>query len=696
MMPATRKPKIKPMTPGVPHAARVRAYVAGAVVTFGLFGLAWKAWALQVDDSERYRALAAQQHALSVDIPAPRGEVVDVLGRPLAVTADADSVWANPRDIHDVTATAEKLAALVGGDAAALEAKLGVDRSFVWIDRHVTPEIAHAVRAAKLAGIAVAREPRRWYPGRAVGGPVIGRANIDGKGLDGIELAMDRHLTGTRGAGHALRDARGRRMFADGMAQPEPGATVRLTIDRSIQSIADTALAEAVTTHEAKSGSVVVLDVATSRVLAMASYPSYDPNGHGPVARNRSVTDVFEVGSVMKIFTIAAALDAGVVAPGTWFDTQKGVIQIGRKRIRDTHHDEHLTVTGIVKRSSNVGTVKIAQRLGREKLDAALRRFGFGAETGIELPGEQRGTLRPGARWRDIEFATISFGYGLTVTPLQIAAAVAAIGNRGEYRPPRIIDEVIDAAGYVVHETLTAPRQAISARAAEQMRAMMATTFEGGKDPGTAASIVVPGFACGGKTGTAEKWDAEAKRYAHDRHLSSFAGLAPLDRPRLAIVVVVDEPRGGDYYGGKVAGPVFAKVASEALRYLGVPGNSLVCPPPPASIDRDAIVPARTCVTPTPRPPRGAKPVVAPPTISVIPEPELELPAGPRAPDFRGMRLSRAIARARELGVAIDVSGSGRVVEQDPPAGAAFPEARVSLRFSDGDSRNPAPAAAAP
>jgi cell division protein FtsI (penicillin-binding protein 3) len=703
------------MTPGIPQGARVRAYLAALVVTIGLVGVAYRAWALQVDDNGHYLELAARQHALTVDIPAPRGEVIDANGKPLAVSADADSVWANPHAIHDVTATAEKLATLVGAEPAAIESKLAGDRRFVWIDRHVTPEVARAVREAKLPGIEVAREPRRWYPGRTIGGPVIGRADIDGNGLDGIELAMNEHLTGTRGEGHAVRDARGRKIAADGLAQPAPGATVRLTIDRSIQAIADTAIANSVTANKAKSGVVVVLDVATGHVLAMSSFPTYDPNtgdGH-TTGRNRPVTDVYEAGSVMKMFSIATALDDGAVKPDTEFDLHGGLLQIGSKTIRDVDMDKYLTVSGIIKRSSNVGAAKIAQRLGKEKLYAGLARFGFGAKTRIELPGEQAGTMRPAARWRDIDFATISYGYGLTVTPVQIAAALAAIGNRGVYQSPRVVDQVVDADGNVSYRGQGESHQVVSARTADQMRLMLASVFEGGNKAGTGAGIVVPGFKCGGKTGTANKYDPETHKYALDRYLSSFAGLAPIENPRLAIVVLVDEPSGADHFGGKVAGPVFAVVASESLRYLGVPGESLVCPPRPTGVDPLAIVAAKTCTVATPRPAKpvsGAAPAPVAPIVAAAITPDASVaaaatldigPAGESVatvtiPDFRGMGMQRAIDTARTAHLAVDIAGSGRVIDQDPAPGPTRASTRITLRFSDGDSRNSQLAAAPP
>ncbi len=687
------KTTIKPMTPGVPHNARIRAYLAGTIVTLALCGVGWRAWGLQVADGAHYREIADRQHAMIVNIPAPRGDVIDTRGRPLAVSADADSIWANPREIRDVTETAEKLAKLLGEEPAALESKLAGDRKFVWLDRHVTHETAQAVREAKLQGIFVAKEPRRWYPGGTTGGPVIGRADIDSRGLEGIELSMHDQLLGERGEGTALRDARGRKMFANGLAQPQPGATVQLSLDRSIQAIADRALEASITANQAKSGVVVVLDVATGRVLAMSSYPNYDPNSDAKHvgARNKPVTDAFEAGSVMKVFTVAAALDDGTVRADTGFDLENGAMMMAGRRspIRDTHPVPYLDVTGIIKHSSNVGSAKIALRMGSSKLYAALKKFGFGAKTQIELPGEQPGMMRKPANWRDIELATIAFGYGITVTPVQIAASLAALGNGGVYNSPRIVERVVDPDGTLLYSAQPEPRQMVKPATAETMRKMLGTPFERGKEGGTAASIVVPGFRCGGKTGTAHKWDPVAKQYAADQYLSSFAGLAPLDNPRLAIVVMIDEPRGGDYYGGKVAGPVFATVASETLRYLGVPGTTLICPPPVPGISPMLDPTPKTCTIPSPK--RDAPAAAALPALAdielVTPEPvRIPVPGEVVVPDFSGMGLARAIDLARSFRIPLDVSGSGLVIEQTPPPGPTAAPVRVTLRFSDGNS----------
>jgi cell division protein FtsI (penicillin-binding protein 3) len=666
---------VKPMTPGIPHAARMRAYICGAVVTVALSGVAYRAWALQVDDGAHYRALADRQHEMTIGIPAPRGDVLDAHGRPLAVSTDVDSVWANPHDIKDVTESAAKLAKILGEDERSLESKLGASHKFVWLARHVAPDVAAAVREAKLAGVEVVREPRRWYPGRQIAGPVIGRADIDGNGLDGIELAMNGELAGSRSAVTALRDARGRAMLADGLAPTEAGATVHLSLDRSIQSIADDALANGIAINKAKSGVVVVLDVETSRVLALASYPTFDPNlADARVARDKAVADAFEAGSVMKVFSVAAALDAGAVTPDTMFNLSGGAFKVGPHTIHDVHDDKELSVAGIVKRSSNVGAAKIALRFGRENLYAALKKFGFGKRTGIELPGEQVGMLRDGSKWRDVELATIAFGYGLTVTPLQVASALAAIGHGGLYTEPRIVDQVVDADGTLLYAANPAQRQMISAKTAAEMITILASVFDTGKDGGTAKDIVVPGFKCGGKTGTANKYDPATHQYSPDHYLASFAGLAPIDHPRLAVVVMIDDPTGGDHFGGQVSGPVFAAVASEALRYLGVPGGALPLPKPipGAAPPKPAIATATATATATPTDTAAAADTATSPVV----------------PDFRGLGVSRALDLARKSHLPVDVSGSGHVITQDPPPGIALSAtARLTLHFSDEDGR---------
>lgn len=666
-------PGIKPMTPGVPQAARTRAYAAGVVVLLGLVGVGYKAWALQIDDGAKYRELAARQHALRIDIPGPRGEILDTHGRPLAVSADADSIWANQREVRDVTGTAEKLAALIKGNAQLLEGKLAGERRFIWIARHVSPQTAKMVREAKLPGIEVASEPRRWYPAKSIAGPVIGRADIDGNGLDGIELSMHDVLKGKHGAVTALRDARGHKMLSAGLAAVDKGAVVRLSLDRSIQAISDNALMAAVTEHKAKSGIAVVLDVKTSRVLAMSSFPTYDPNTGGDHGvRNRPVTDAFEAGSVMKIFAVAAALEEGLTTPSTG-NSIGASFKVGPKAIRDTHVYPYLTTSEVIKVSSNIGATKFAMRLGRDRMHRYLKMFGFGSKSGIELPGEQTGKIRDASTWREVELATISYGYGITISPLQLAAGIAALGNDGIYTEPRIVEEARDAEGNVTYRGEGKQHRVVSAKVAKQMREILGTVFDKGvgEHPinGTMSSIVVPGFKCGGKTGTAYKYDHSIRSYSTNRYLGSFVGLAPIDNPRLAIAVMIDEPNGAHHYGGKVAGPAFAQIASESLRYLGVPGDPLP-PPKPVPGVKPAVVAKAAAAAP---------PEVAP--IEVTPELEAD-GTGLMIPDFTGMGLGRALDEARKLRIDIDVEGTGQVIAQDPPPGVAPGPTRVKLVFS--------------
>ncbi|HTJ42893.1 MAG TPA: penicillin-binding protein 2 [Kofleriaceae bacterium] len=663
---ANKKPK--PVTPGIPRAARTRAYAAAAFMSLLFGGVAYEAYALEVRDNPHYRELADRQHVRTYEIAAPRGAINDLRGRPLAVSTDADSIYADPREVVDIPGTAEKLAKILGLDQADLEDKLAGDKRFVWIARHVNSTQAGALRKAKLAGIGVTSEPMRHYPGGASGGPVIGVAGIDGKGLDGLELKLDTLLTGERAKLDAIRDVKGKVLLEDGLVDAAPGATVTLTIDRTIQTIADAAIADAVESNKAKSGVAIVLEVGTGRVLAIANYPTFDPNAADVVhtdARDRAVTDTYEIGSVMKPFAVATALEDGVTRPDEEWDTENGEWQMSSKDrpIRDTHAHPSLTTSEIIKHSSNIGAAKIGLRLGAQRLAAGFRAFGFGARTGIELPGEQPGTIRDPRTWRDSELARMTFGYGITVTPIQLAAAIASFGNGGMYVPPRIVESIVDGEGHVIRARSAEPRRAVSEKTAAQMIPMLASVFDRGKEGGTAKDIYVAGFACMGKTGTAHKYDPAMHAYSPDRYFSSFAGLAPLDHPRVAIIAIVDEPSGGDYYGGKVAGPVFARVASETLRYLGVPGGSIEIPPPPGV---------------TPIVPKAKKDVPPLPVVEDLP------PAV--GPDFRGMSVAKALDAARAAGVRVEISGTGRAVSEEvlsvepPIVRVVFAERAVSTR----------------
>jgi cell division protein FtsI (penicillin-binding protein 3) len=604
------------------------------------------------------------------------------------VTAKVDSIWADPRSLTDVAGTADALARILGADVRDLEAKLSSRRHFVWVKRHVSSQQAEAVRALKIKGVEITREPRRFYPGGSLAGPLLGFADIDGKGIEGIERSMNELLVGRRTTVSGIRDASGRISLSEGIEGVQPGATVVLTIHRSIQFLVERTLRKTVEDHNAHSGTAVVLDVATSEVLAAASWPTYDPNHPGNAvrrgARNRAVTDAYEIGSTMKVFTIGAALDLGLVTPDTEFKVAGGRYRVGRKVIHDSYHDKVLTVSGVLKRSSNVGTVKIAQLLGRENLHRALLEYGFGRKTGIELPGERHGLVRPAKRWSDIELATIAFGYSVTATPIQVAAGYAAIGNGGVYNEPRIIKEVHDASG-VEYRHKPIGRRIMKSQTAAQLRRMMASVFDKGRHGGTARSVVVEGYHAGGKTGTAHKVDPSTRQYSHELYLSSFAGVAPIEAPRIAVLVVIDEPRAGEHYGARVAGPAFAEITTETLRYLGVPATK----PTDDEKKKKAAADKKKAAADKKKAEASDKKKAAHKLSEAEQDAADDLAAaqdhsspitdaasnGPandeevRIPDFRGMSMAAVLERARKARLRVRVQGSGRAISQDPPPG---------------------------
>jgi cell division protein FtsI (penicillin-binding protein 3) len=639
---------------------RVRLYVCAAALTVAFVALAGKAWTLQIEDGPRLAKLGRQQHWRELVLPPPRGSLRDAHGVELAISVDVSSAFVNPREIADVARAAAILAPALRLDVRELEEKLASTRRFEWLRRQMSPEQTRLVRALNLSGVGVVAEPRRFYPGRELAGPVIGFAGLDGRGLEGLELGLDKLLRGERASVHVIRDRRGELVIPTEQTPTAlAGADVTLTLDRFLQWTAERALADGIRENRARAGVAVVLDPRSGAILAMATWPTLDPNlpAGAKDARNRPVTDANEPGSVMKAFSIAAALDAGAVARTDVIDVEGGKLAIGRNVIRDTHKGDRLLVVGdIMKFSSNVGAVKIARKLGRERLHAALLALGFGERTGVELPGEAKGVVRPPSRWGESGLATISYGYGMTATPLQIAAALAAVASGGILHRPHIVKRIVTAGGQV-SETRPEGRRVFSATAARDASAMLRSVMEKG---GTGESIKVPGFTSAGKTGTAYKHDPVTRRYSKDRYLSSFIGYAPADDPRLVIVVQIDEPSAGKHYGGQVAGPVFAAIATEGLKYLGVAPSEPLTPAPAA-----AAVPEEVPET-DPEP---------------LAEDDADLVV---IPDFRGMSVGQVLALARERGVKVELEGTGRAVKQFPPPGRAVKSIACHVTFDPG------------
>ncbi len=703
-------------TPGgmtISKWTRIRFYIVGCALSLCLFGVGYRAYGLQVRNPDYYRDQADRQHLRTIEVPAPRGNIYDTNGVELAVNADVDSVFVNPRAIVDVTSASERLAEALDMDNRDLEARLASRRYFSWIKRHVTPEQAEKVRALDIPGVSLTREPRRFYPGKALAGHILGFAGIDGRGLDGLELTMDEVLTGRRAEVAALRDASGQMMVDDPEAIPSPGASITLTIDRTIQFAAERAVRDAVIENQAKSAVAVVMDIKTGDVLAIASYPELDPNDPSTArdagARNRALTDSYEVGSVMKVFTIAGALEAGVVTPTTMINTEYGTYRMGRKVFRDSFHDASLDVGGVIKRSSNVGALKIGMMLGATRLHATLKTFGFGELTGIELPGEVPGVVHQPSTWGELGLATHSFGYGMTSTPLQVTAAMAAIGNGGIYNEPRIIKEVTDGGGRSLYARKHSGRRVLSEKTAKQMIPMLESVFEGGEQHGTARSLFVEGYHVGGKTGTAHKIDPATHKYGDHLYLSSFSGIAPSDDPRVAITVLIDEPHGEEHYGGKVAGPAWIRIVQETMAIIGAPADAELRAWQleekrkldrrfawRTGIDPDKIERERrkneVALTSYEEAMNLVGDGAAVPAMADLSDEGEDLlvddapgSSAVEIPDFTGMGLAKALEVARKSGIQLELVGSGSAIDQSPPPGPTSSAGVVRVIFTDSD-----------
>lgn len=520
---------------------------------------------LQLIDHERLRHQGEQRTVRTLTIPAHRGMIVDRHHEPLAVSSPVGSIWADPPILLDEVNRERlpELAVALGQTVEQLlnqlETAAAANRRFVYLRRHLPPTEAQRVTDLGIGGVYAQREYRRYYPDAEVSAHLIGFTDIDDRGREGLELAFDQQLRGVPGQQRVLRDRRGRIVEEIGERQePQPGRTLTLSIDRRIQYYAYRALKAAVAEHEAIGGSIVILDPHTGEVLAMANQPGANPNDWqqrtGGQLRNRAVTDLFEPGSLIKPFPVAVALAGGQVHPNTVIDT-RGRMQIGRRTVRDIRNFGPMSITEIITKSSNIGVVKLAQMVPAESVWHLYRDIGLGSVTGIELPGERRGVLDHHQRWTGFEYATRSFGYGVSVTALQMAQAYAVLATDGLLRPPTLL------------KTLETPpgRQVLAAGTTSQLRRMMETVTRPG---GTATRAAVPGYRVAGKTGTVHK--VIDGSYAKDRYMALFAGMVPASQPDMVAVIMIDEPGGQAYYGGLVAAPVFREAMREALRIRGV------------------------------------------------------------------------------------------------------------------------------
>lgn len=555
---------------------RLRMILTVAVLV-GAFSLVlFRTYGLQTAQGARLRKLAERQHTKQVTLPPRRGSIFDRHRTPLAISIDVDSVYANPRQIkpEERLYVASQLADALGLDRWAVAQRLNSERYFVWIKRHITPKQSMRLDQLKLSGVAMVKESNRFYPNGGLASNVVGFVGLDARGLGGLEYAYEDLLRGRGRRVVRLRDALGRPVLASGrMDRPTAGHDIFVSIDRAIQHQAEQAAATAYSQVDPERGwvSIVVIDPQSGDILAMANAPSFDANNFGRSQpgerRNRAVNDAFEPGSAIKVVTLASALEHSAVHAGEIFDTGRGSFKIGRHVIHDSRPYSKLSVEDCLIKSSNICISQIAARLGRRRLFKALQQFGFGTKTGVRLPGERRGTLRDYRSWSDVGLANISFGQGMTATVLQLARAMSAIANDGILMRPRLVTAIRATDGKTMASFEPTGHRIIAASTANKLRKML---NEVTSERGTAPLAALAHYSTAGKTGTAQKADPTTGKYAEDRWVASFVGFAPATNPQIVVAVVVNEPAGKSYYGGDVAGPIFAQVARHALRYRGV------------------------------------------------------------------------------------------------------------------------------
>lgn len=546
--------------------------------------LAGRALYLQGLNHDFLQQKGESRYARVIELSATRGRIVDRHNEPLAISTPVESVAASAADVEIEPDQLARLARLLETDVVELKKKLAdTRREFVYLRRQLPPDDAARVVALGIPGIFLQREYRRYYPAGEVTAHLIGFTDVDGRGQEALELAFEEQLAGQPGNRRVIKDRRGHIVEdVDSIRLPRDGGTLRLSIDAKIQYLAFRELKAAVTTHRARAGGIIVLDVATGEVLAMVNLPSYNPNNRGKLdprrTRNRAVTDLFEPGSTLKPFTAAAALQAGTVSPDSVIQTAPGQLAIGNRVIRDAHPQGTLTVAQVIQKSSNIGAAKMALGLKPETLWTLFHQVGFGIPPKTEFPGEVSGRLRAYAGWRPIEQATMSYGHGISVSLLQLARAYLIFATDGELKPVTLVRR----------EAPPEAAQIISAQTAQAVRRMLEMATGPG---GTAPRAQVTGYRVAGKTGTAHK--LEGKAYAPDKYVSSFVGFAPASRPRLVVAVMIDEPRAGQYYGGTVAAPVFSQVMAGSLRLLAVapdaPVDNVVLPPAGAPEIREEV-----------------------------------------------------------------------------------------------------------
>jgi cell division protein FtsI (penicillin-binding protein 3) len=625
---------------------RFRVYLVTAFFIGSLGIILARAYQLQVLQKEKLTSIALSAYRGVVKLPPKRGTIYDRKDRELAVTVEVESIFAHPRHLESKGLAAGTLARALGTKEQAMLELLESERPFVWLERKALPERVAKVKALGLEGVGFTTEARRFYPGKEIAGHVLGFAGEDGQGLEGLEKRFDSLLKGPELNFVQMRDALGR-PFSVSRPDSEDHHVrdLVLTLDKDIQYTTEQALKQAVEGSGAKSGHSIVVDPETGEILAMAVFPLYNPNvfrEHQPFQwRNRSVTDSYEPGSTVKAFLLAAALDTGLVSPETKFFCEHGAYKVGRKTIRDPQRKGYgfLSVDEIITYSSNIGAVKIGERIGYKRFTEYLRRFGFGEKTGIELPGEREGFVRPIEEAKEIDKATAYFGQGMTANSLQLAMAMAAIANGGNLMKPYLVKEIREPGGKAIHKAEPqVVRRVLSAEAARQSARVLENAVG---ETGTGFAAAISGYRVAGKTGTAQKVDPNTRRYSDKHYLALFAGFTPVERPRMLMVVVVDEPE-RNKYGGLTAAPVFREVGAWTMNRFQVnPDMNLV-----RKEDRQEKQIKKGAV----------RVVVAQEGPGLL-------------PNFKGRTIREVLKTGRSLGLEIVPEGTGLAYSQHPGPG---------------------------
>jgi cell division protein FtsI (penicillin-binding protein 3) len=638
---------------------RFRIYLAAAFFIGGLGIILARAYQLQVLQKEKLTSIALSGYRGVVKLPPKRGTIYDREGHELAVTVEVESIYAHPGQIRDKPQAARALVGALGTKERAVKELLESNRPFVWLDRKTTPDRVRRAKELNIEGVGFTTEARRYYPGKEIAGHVLGFAGEDNKGLEGLEKRYDSLLKGPDYTLVQMRDALGRpfSISRPDLEEHEMRDLV-LTLDKDIQYAAEQALGKAVAETRAKSGHCIVVDPETGEVLAVAVVPMFNPNvfrEHQPFQwRNRAVTDIYEPGSTIKAYLLAAALDSGLVSHETKFFCENGEYKVGNITIHDHDRKGHgfLTVGEIISHSSNIGAVKIGERIGYKRFTDYLKRFGFGEKTEIDLPGEREGFVRPIKEAKEIDKATTYFGQGMTVNSLQLVMAMAAIANGGKLMRPYVVKEVRNAGGRVIEETEPRViRRVLSEEAARNAARILEGAVE---EKATGSLAVMSGYRVAGKTGTSQKVDPATRRYSKKNYVALFVGFAPADKPRMVMLVAVDEPETRKY-GGLAAAPVFSEVGAWTMNHLRInPDMSLLTK---NSGEDD----------------RGKK-------RSVHVEVSQEGPG--LLPDFKGRSMRDVLKTGRSLGLAVIPDGTGLAFRQKPEPGVPMDKiTQVSVSF---------------